>query len=124
MNLNHCEAPKADMETEGRFKMTRHEAFEMHLFDEQAPEEHAFCGRDTTRTERRGLKGCLEDRLNGAWVGTVCHNCKALAMPLAENIIEDMAQDMEGEGRWGEAEDWRQLADTLKKETGQDDSGG
>ena len=124
MKFSHRETLKAIMGTEGRFKMTRYQVFEMHLFDENAAEERANCGRDTTRTERRGLKGYLEDRLREAPVGAVCQECKALAMPLAKNIIADMAQNLEDEGRWGEAEDWRQLADTLAKETGQDDSRG
>ncbi len=95
---------------------------EMHLFDENAAKERARCGRDTTPTERRDLKGYLEDRLHGHWVGTVCQDCKTLAMPTAKDMIEDMARDMEEEGRWGEAEDWRQLADTLAHETDQDGS--
>ena len=124
MKLHECNVLKVTQETEGRFQLTRHQVFEMHLFDENAAQERANCGRDTTRTERRGLKGYLEDRLREAPVGAVCQECKALAMPLAKNIIADMAQNLEDEGRWGEAEDWRQLADTLAKETRQDDSRG
>ena len=80
MKFSHRETLKAIMGTEGRFKMTRYQVFEMHLFDENAAEERANCGRDTTRTERRGLKGYLEDRLREAPVGAVCQECKALAM--------------------------------------------
>ena len=96
---------------------------EMHLFDENAREEQALCGRDTTGTERRDLKGYLEDRLHSHWVGTVCQDCKVLSMPLAKTIIKDKAQGAEDEGRWGKAEDWRRLAEILLKETGQDRSG-
>ena len=47
-------------------------------------------------------------------------DCKAQAMPLAEAIIEDMAQDLEDEGRLGDAEDCRELLDRLARETGLD----
>ena len=97
---------------------------EMHLFDESAPEEQALCGRNTTRTERRGLKGYLEDRLRRATVGAVCQDCKALAMPLAQDTLKEMAQDLEDDHRLGDAEDCGRLADRLKRETGQDDSWG
>ncbi len=96
---------------------------EMHLSDTDAVEAKALCGADTSY-DLRDLKGYLEDRLNGAWVGAVCQECKALAMPLAEAILEDMAQDLEDEGRLGDAEDCRLLAERLAQETGQDDSRG
>ncbi len=65
MKLHHSEILKATPETEGRFQLIRYEAFEPHLFDENAAEEQAHCGRDTTRTERIGEREYLNDRLNG-----------------------------------------------------------
>ena len=41
-------------------------------------------------------------------------------MPLADVIIEDMAQNLEDEGRLGDAEDCRLLAVRLARETGQE----
>ena len=43
--------------------------------------------------------------------------CKAQAVPLAEVIIEGMAEDLEDEGRLGDAEDWRDLLSKLARET-------
>ena len=62
----------------------------------------------------------LEERLCGRPVGKVCQDCKALAMPLAKVILEDMAQDIEDEGRLGNAEDCRELLNRLARETGLD----
>ena len=75
MKLSNCHTLKATMETEGRFQLIRHDVFEMHLFDEDATEEQALCSRDTADTERRGVRGYLEDRLYGNRVGTVCQDC-------------------------------------------------
>ena len=108
------------METEGRFQLTRCEVFEMHLFDEGAAVEQTLCRRNTAEIERRGIRGYLEDRLRGSEVGTVCQECKALGMPLAEDILEVMVQDFEDESRLGDAEDCRQLAVRLAQEVGRD----
>ena len=87
---------------------------EMHLFDNDATEEEALCGSGTTDDERRGVEGYLEDRLYGHSVGTVCEGCKALAVPFAETLI----RELEAYGLEDEAEEYRQLADTILRETG------
>ena len=92
----------------------------MHLFDENEKEEKALCGADAPAVGRRSVKGYLEDRLNRAGVGNVCQECKTLAVPLAEAILEDMAQHLEDEGRFGDAEDSRALVNRLARETGLD----
>ena len=61
--------------------------------------------------------------MHGLWVGTVCEGCKgckALSPPFAVNL----AQNLEAEGLLDEAQEYRQLADTLAGETGQNLSGG
>ena len=98
----------------------RNGLMEMHLFDAEAPEEKALGGGDSSSIERRSVDYYLEDRLRGLSVGTVCERCKALAMPLAEGIVEGMAQDLEDEGRLGDAEDCRELLNRLARETGLD----
>ena len=50
----------------------RREMIEMHLFDDDAAEEKALCEADTSDDDRRSAMCYLEDRLHGAWVGTVC----------------------------------------------------
>ena len=55
----------------------------------------------------------LEDRLHGAWVGVVCERCKERAIPFAVNL----AHDLEAESLLDEAEEYRQLAQTLLRET-------
>ena len=50
----------------------------------------------------------------GLWVGTICEGCKALAIPFALNIT----RDLETEGLVDEADEYRQLADMLLRETG------
>ena len=60
----------------------------------------------------------LEERLCGRPVGTACNTCKALAMPLAEVIIEDMAEGLEEEGRLSAAEGRREQLNRLTRETG------
>ena len=92
----------------------RDESTEFHLFDTDATEEKALCGVDASADDRRGVDGYLEDRLNSVSVGTVCERCKALAVPFAVNL----ARDLESEGLLDEAEEHRQLADTLLRETG------
>ena len=89
------------------------------------PEESGLlCGVCAPDDNLMGVGYYLEMRKDGFDVGPVCQGCKALAMPLAKNIIVDMAQNMEDDGLLGDAEDWRRLADTLARETDQDDSWG
>ena len=92
----------------------RYEVMEMHLFDTDAREEKALCGVDTSADELRGVDGYLDDPLHGFSVGAVCERCKALAVPFAVNLIGDL----DAEGLLGEADEYRQLADTLLRETG------
>ena len=92
--------------------------FEPHLFDENAAEEQAHCGKGATRTERIGVREFVKDRLYGCRPRAVCQDCEALAMPFAEVIIEDMAQDLEDEGRLGDAEDCRELLNRLVRGDG------
>ena len=103
------EIMKVTLETNGRCEVR-----EMHLFDTDAREEKALCGVDTSADERRGVDGYLEDRLYGVSVGVVCERCKAPAAPFAVNLI----RDLEAEGLPDEADEYRQLADTLLRETG------
>ena len=109
MKTRGDETMKATLETNGRYEVR-----EMHLFDTDAREEKALCGVDTSADELRGVDGYLEDRLYGSSVGTVCEGCKALAAPFAVKRI----RGMEAEGLLDEAEEYRQLADTLLRETG------
>ena len=92
----------------------RDESTEFHLFDTDATEEKALCGADTSADYRRAVGGYLESRLYGLSVGTLCEGCKAQAVPLAANLT----RDLESEGLLDEAEEHRQLADTLLRETG------
>ena len=101
-----------------------HEEGTMHLFYADAAREKALCGEDSSSIERLSVGYYLEERLRGRPVGTVCQDCKTLAMPLAEVILEDMAEDLEDEARLGEAEDCCKLAYTLARETGQDRTSG
>ena len=97
---------------------------EMHLFDENAREEEALCGVEALGEERRSVKYYLEDRVHGPSVGNVCQECKALAAPLAGEIIEAAIEEHEARGRFDVAEDYRELAETLARETGQSPPGG
>ena len=92
---------------------------EQHLFDENADSERVFCGVDTSTEERVSVCYYLKRRKNGLEVGTVCEPCKAFAPPFTLR----RCRDLEAEGRTNEAEEYRELADTLLKETGQDRSG-
>ena len=103
-----------------RHEAVRNEMFESHLFDSEAPEEKALCGGDSSPVERMSVKYYLEERLCGRPVGTICGRCKTLTMPLAEVVIEDVAEDLEDEGRLGDAEDYRELLRRLARETGLD----
>ena len=109
MNDRNDETMKATLEADRRYEVR-----EMHLFDTDARGEKALCGVDTSADELRGVDGYLDDRLNGSSVGTVCERCKAQAAPFAVNRI----RDLEAEGLLDEAEEYRQLADTLLRETG------
>ena len=109
MNDWNDKSMKAMLETARRYEVR-----EMHLFYTDAREEKALCGVDTSADELRGVDGYLDDRLYGSSVGAVCERCKALAAPFASNII----RDLEAEGLPEEAEEYRQLADTLLRETG------
>ena len=101
-----------------RREAARKELMEMHLFDTEADEEKALCGEDSSPIELMSVGYYLEERLFGRPVGTVCERCKTLAIPLATVILEDMAEDFEDEGRLGDAEDCRDLLNTLARETG------
>ena len=107
--------PKLKIETNGRYEMKA-----MHLMDTQADEEKALCGANVPADDLTGVDNYMERRKDGLPVGTVCQDCKALAMPLAEAIIEEMAQDLEDEGRLGDAEDCRELLNRLARESGLD----
>ena len=109
MKNRNDETMKVTLETNRRYEVR-----EMHLFDTDASEEKALCGVDASADDRRGVGGYLESRLYGLWVGTICEGCKALAVPFAVNLT----RDLEAEGRLDEAEEYRQLADTLLRETG------
>ena len=98
----------------------RNEVIEMHLFDENAAKERARCRRDTTRTERMGVTEYVNYRLYVNQDCAVCQDCKTLAMPLAYNIIEEMAEDLEDEGRLDDAEDCHELLNRLAREPGLD----
>ena len=85
----------------------------MHLFDENASREMALCGAASAADDRRGVSDYLEDRLYGHSVGAICEGCKALAVPFAKTLI----RDLEAEGQLDEADEYRQLAATLLRET-------
>jgi len=106
--------PNTRPDTEGRCDL-----METHLFDADTRDEEALCGADTTADCRRSVGGYLEDRLNEIAVGTTCEGCKRRAVPFAVNL----ARDLEAEGLLDEAQEYRELAETLAKETGQDRSG-
>ena len=103
-----------------RHEAVRNEVSESHLFNAEASEEKALCGGYSSTVERMSVGYYLKGRLRGCPVGTVCERCKALAMPLAKVGIEDMAQNLEDEGRFGDAKDCRELLRRLARETGLD----
>ena len=111
-------------ETERRYEVMRHKAMEMHLVNRNAGREAAFCGADAPDVELMGVDYYLEQRKDGFGVGNVCQRCKVLAMPLAVEVIEAEIEKHEAEGRFDVAEDYRELAQTLAKETGQTSPGG
>ena len=97
----------------------RYEVMEMHLFDENEARERALCGADASTDDLRGVNGYLEDRLYGNPVGAVCEGCKSRAAPFAVKT----GRDLEDEGLPDEAEEYRELARMLWKETGPKPSG-
>ena len=120
MKIRHCETLKATLETEGRFQLTRHEVFEMHLVDRNNRRESALCGVCAPDDKRMGVAYYLEMRKDGFGVGTVCEGCKVKAVQFAV----DISRELKAEGQLDEAADYSELADRLAKETGQDDSRG
>ena len=108
MNPEYIRRLETELETN-----RRREVIEMHLFDEVAAEEKALCEADASHDTRRSATCYLEDRLHGARVGVVCERCKVLAIPFAVNL----AHDLEAESLLDEAEEYRQLAETLLRET-------
>ena len=119
MNVRDFYTLKMTPEIGRRNEAVRNEVIEMHLSDTNAVVAEALCGVASSY-DLRDLKGYLVDLLQGAPVGAICQMCKALGMPLAEEILEDIAQNLEDEGRLGDAEDCRGLADRLARETGLD----
>ena len=97
----------------------RYEVTEQHLFDENAREEKALCGSESSPNERVSVGYYMEQRMNGFDVGSVCESCKAFAPPFALRG----SRELEAEAMLDEAEEYRRLAETLQKETGQDRSG-
>ncbi len=101
----------------------RYEVMEMHLVNRNVEGEAPFCGADASDSEGMGVDYYLEQRRDGFRVGTVCEECKVLAVLLAEEIIEAAIEEHEAEGRFDVAEDYRELAQTLARETGQNPPG-
>ena len=110
-------------ENERRYEAMRDELQEMHLFDEDADEEKALCGAETSHNVR-SVKYYLEDRVHGLRVRSTCQECKVLAMPLAEEIIEAKVEEHEAAGRFDLAEDYQELGENLARETGEHPPGG
>ena len=102
------------VETNRRFEVN-----EQHLFDENADSERAFCGADSSTSDRVSVGYYMEQRKDGLDVGTVCESCKAFTPPFALR----RSCDLEAGGKLAKAEEYRRLAETLRKETGQDPSG-
>ena len=90
-----------------------HEVSDMHLVDRNAAGERAFCEADASDEELMGVDYYLEMRKDYFGVGTVCEACKVPAPRFAM----ELAQDLEAEGLLYEAEEYRDLAETLIRET-------
>ena len=88
---------------------------DMHLFDENEVDEKALCGAHPPADYRRSVKYYLDDRLRGAPVGSICPECKARVVCFARR----RGSDLEADGLTDEAEEYRDLAYTLARETGQ-----
>ena len=114
MNVHDDSTVVVTLATIRRHEMKTCKVVELHLIDPNANKERAFCGEDTSIHDRISVYGYLEDRLRGSWVGTICERCKALAVPFAKR----RARNLEAEGRLEEADEYRLLADTLRRETG------
>ena len=97
----------------------RYEVKEQHLFDENAGSESVFCGADGSTEERVSVGYYMEQRKNGLEVGSVCEPCKGFAPPFALRL----SRDLEAEGMPDEGEEYRRLAETLARETGQNPPG-
>ena len=97
----------------------RYEVMEMHVRKENKSTEEARCGVDCPTDNLMGADYYMEQRMNGNEVGTVCEACKARVVPYAWR----RSRDLEADGQLDEAEEYRELAETLMKETGQDGSG-
>ena len=106
-------------ENKRRYEAMRDELQEMHLFDDNSGLEEALCGAETSHNVR-SVRYYLEDRVHGPSVGSVCQECKVLAVPLAGEIIEDAIEEHEAEGRFDVAEDYQELGKALARETSQD----
>ena len=109
MTIQGSRQPATELECRRKYDVTV-----MHLFDENVVEEKALCGANTSADQRMGVNYYLDMRKDGFSVGTVCEGCKVRALPLAVNL----AQYLEAEGLVAEAEEYRQLAQRLLKETG------
>lgn len=114
MNVHDDSTVMVTLATIRRHEMKTCKVVELHLIDPNANKERAFCGEDTSIHDRISVYGYLEDRLRGSWVGTICEQCKPLAVPFAISL----SRDLEAEGRLDEAYEYRVLADTLRRETG------
>ena len=107
------------LETESENNRRRNEVIEMHLFDEDASEEKTLCGADVPAVYLKGVRGYLSERLNEIWGGATCEGCKVSTPRFAIML----AQKLEDDGLLEEAEEYRQLADMLQRETAQQPSG-
>ena len=96
------------LDTEGSCELT-----EMHLFDADAREEEAICGAEVSVHDLTGVDDYLERRRHDLSLSTVCNRCKVSAIPFARM----RGSAVEAEGTTDEAEAYRQLADTLSRET-------
>ena len=90
-----------------------HEEETMHLFDAETREEEALCGAETSVDDRISLQYYLERRLDDLAVGTVCELCKPRTVAFAMRLHLELV----AEGRTGEAQEFRGLADRLTRET-------
>ena len=118
MRVRHDRILETKRGTGRRPGAARSTVMEIHLFDAEAAEEKALCGEGSSSIKRMSVGYYPEDRLRGRTVGTVCDRCKTMAVPLAEDFIEDMAQDLEDEGRSGDAEDCRRRSSRCGASTG------
>ena len=90
-----------------------HEEETMHLFDAEAREEEALCGAETSPNNRISLQYYVDGRRYDLAVGTVCELCKPRTVAFAMRLHLELV----AEGRTGEAQEYRRLADRLTRET-------